>query len=104
MDHLPESPTRVLPARASCLLQQLEGRLYTTRSGLAGNHVLRHLPRPVVSERLQISSDKCELIAACDICGPGKSSHHFAYVSEVWLFILIVGQLSDTMALITYFM
>lgn len=50
VDHLPESPAGVLPPRASRLLQQPEGRLHTAGPGLAGNHVLRHLPRPVVSQ------------------------------------------------------
>lgn len=49
VDHLPESPAGVLPPRASRLFQQPESRLHPAGAGLAGDHLLRHLPRSVVS-------------------------------------------------------
>lgn len=49
VDHLPEGEDGVLPPRATRLPQQPEGRLHPAGPGLAWNHLLRHLPRPVVS-------------------------------------------------------
>lgn len=52
VDHLPENAAGVPPPRAPRLLQQPEGRVHPAGPGLAWDHVLRHLPRPVVSEAL----------------------------------------------------
>lgn len=52
VDYLPEGAAGVLPPRAPRLLQQPEGRVHAAGPGLEGNHLLRHLPRPVVSGTL----------------------------------------------------
>lgn len=49
VDHLPEDASGVPPPRAPRVLQQPEGRLHPAGPRLARDHLLRDLPRPVVS-------------------------------------------------------